>query len=125
MVQAREQQVVLVIDDEPPVRRYLRTMLELDGYAVYEAMNGPMGLGLVPVVAPTVVLLDVMMPGMDGVDVCAEMSATWPWLPIVILTARDDRALEDRCYRAGAARFVTKPLLSGQLADVLADLVTA
>jgi CheY-like chemotaxis protein len=123
MAQPTPSPVVLVIDDEPSTRLFLRTLLELDGYTVYEAMNGPIGQGLIPVVAPTVVLLDVMMPGMDGVEVCTRIAKDHPGLPVVILTARDDRDLEDRCYAAGASSFMTKPLLSGQLTDVLDTLV--
>jgi CheY-like chemotaxis protein len=122
MAQPIPSPVVLVIDDEPSTRRFLRTLLELDGYTVYEAMNGPIGQGLIPVVAPTVVLLDVMMPGMDGVEVCTRIAKDYPGLPVVILTARDDRDLEERCYAAGASSFMTKPLLSGQLTDVLDSL---
>ncbi|MHB1534908.1 MAG: response regulator transcription factor [Acidimicrobiales bacterium] len=113
---------VLVIDDEPAVRRLLRALLEMDGYTVYEAMTGPIGLGLIPIVLPEVVLLDVMMPGMDGLEACAQIVADYPDLPIVILTARDDNDLERRCLAAGAARFLTKPLLSGQLTEVVESL---
>lgn len=113
---------VLIIDDEPLVLRYLRILLEMDGYTVYEAMTGPIGLGLIPAVDPDVVVLDIMMPGMDGLETCSRISAEHPGLPVVILTARDDRELEDRCMANGASKFLTKPLRPGQLEEALASV---
>lgn len=113
---------VLVVDDERSIVKLLRATLEIDGYEVFEAMTGPIALGLVDIVEPQVVLLDVMMPGMDGIEVCTRMRRNHPDLPIVILTARDDRDVERRSYEAGASKFLTKPLLPGQLTDVLAEL---
>ncbi|HEX6394227.1 MAG TPA: response regulator [Acidimicrobiales bacterium] len=114
---------VLVIDDEPSIVRLLRVLLEADGFVVFEAMTGPMGLGLIPVVEPKAVVLDVMMPGMDGVEVCSHITEEFPDLPVVILTGRDDRELEERCMAAGAKRFMTKPVLPGQLTRVLNDVL--
>jgi two-component system response regulator MprA len=114
---------VLVIDDERSMLAFLRALLELDGYQVYEALTAPIGLRLIPAVEPTVVLLDVMMPGMDGLEACRRIRASHPDLPVVILTARDDPTLEADCLAAGAARFLTKPLLPGQLDRVLTELL--
>lgn len=114
---------VLVIDDEPSIVRLLRVLLEADGFVVFEAMTGPIGLGLIPVVEPKAVVLDVMMPGMDGVEVCSHITEEFPDLPVVILTGRDDRELEERCMAAGAKRFMTKPVLPGQLTRVLKDVL--
>ncbi len=117
-----ERGTVVVIDDEKSVVNFLRATLEMDGYHVYEALTGPLGLGVVQAVAPDVVVLDVMMPGMDGIEVCRRLKELSPALPVVILTARDDRDLEQRCYGAGADRFLTKPLLAGQLTNVVSGL---
>jgi CheY-like chemotaxis protein len=114
---------VLVIDDEPSMLRLLRMLLEADGFVVFEAMTGAIGLGLIPVAQPRAVVLDVMMPGLDGVEVCGRIAAEYPDLPVVILTGRDDRDLEERCLAAGAKRFMTKPLLPGQLTRVLNSLL--
>jgi CheY-like chemotaxis protein len=113
--------VTLVIDDEPVVRQLLRTILELEGYQVYEAMNGPIGLGLVGAIDPAVILLDVMMPGLNGVDVCRQIDHERH--AVIILTARDDKALAEECAAAGADRFMTKPVDVDQLAAVVAELV--
>jgi len=114
--------VVLIIDDEPVILRLLRVLLEDEGFTVFEAMTGPIGLGLIPAVFPQAVVLDVMMPDMDGIEVCARITADYPILPVVILTARDDPAIEDRCMAAGARHFFTKPLVSDRLADALRSL---
>jgi two-component system response regulator HydG len=65
------------------------------------------------------------MPGMDGVEVCRRIVADYPELPVVVLTARDDVEVEMTCREAGAAAFMTKPLLSGQLTDVLTSVLRA
>ena len=113
---------VLVVDDERSIVNLLRATLELDGYTVFEALTGPIALNLVEVIEPTAVLLDVMMPGMDGIEVCERLRLNHPDLPIVILTARDDREVERRSYEAGASHFMTKPLLPEQLGAVLSSL---
>ena len=112
----------LIIDDEPLILGLLRAVLEDDGFIVFEAAAGPLGLGLIPAVSPDVVVLDVMMPGMDGVEVCARIAAEYPDLPVVILTARGDRDLAERCMAAGARHFLTKPL-PNHFTDILRSLV--
>ena len=114
---------VLVIDDDSAMLQLLRALLEADGFAVYEAMTGPIGLGLIPAVSPCAVVLDVMMPGMDGIEVCTRISSEYPDLPVVILTGRDDGDLERRCLAAGAADFLRKPLRPGELTGVLSSLL--
>ncbi len=115
-------EVVVVIDDEQSVRDLVRTVLELDGYQVYVALNGPVGLGLVDAVEPAVVVLDVMMPGMDGIEVCRQLDHQAAG--VVILTARDDPALEEQCRAVGADRFLTKPVDPSVLAETVTDLAT-
>lgn len=114
---------VLVIDDEPTMLQLVRALLEADGFVVYEALTGSIGLGLIPAVTPTAVVLDVMMPGMDGVEVCRRIGADYPNLPVVILTGRPDSDLEKRCRDAGAAWFLRKPLNPGELSRVLHELL--
>jgi DNA-binding response OmpR family regulator len=116
---------VLVIDDEQAMLRLLRALLEADGFAVYEAMTGPIGLGLIPAVSPRAVVLDVIMPGMDGVEVCARITDQFPNLPVVILTGRDDPDLERRCMEAGATFYMTKPTAPGRLTAVLRAILEA
>lgn len=113
---------VVVVDDERPVLRLVRTVLEMDGHEVYEALNGPIGLGLVAAVSPEVVVLDVMMPGMDGIEVCTRITRDYPDTQVLILTGSGDPSVRDRCLRAGAARFMSKPVLPEDLSRAVAEL---
>jgi hypothetical protein len=82
---------VLVVDDDVEVRQLLRRMLEPEGYAVVEADNGRVALERLRDGTPAVVLLDLMMPEMDGFDFVAEFRrhAAWRAIPIVVITAKD------------------------------------
>jgi CheY-like chemotaxis protein len=82
---------VLVVDDDVAVRQLLRRMLEPEGYTVVEAENGRAALERLRDVSPSVVLLDLMMPEMDGFDFVAEFRRHEPWraIPIVVVTAKD------------------------------------
>ena len=113
---------VVVVDDERPVLRLVRAVLEMDGHEVYEALNGPIGLGLVAAVSPEVLVLDVTMPGMDGLEVCRRVAEEHPDVGILILTGCADPGIEDRCRRAGAAAFITKPVLPDDLSLAVSAL---
>jgi len=110
----------LVVDDEVIIRRLVRTVLEADDFAVTEAAGGTEALEAAESEHPTVVVLDVMMPDMDGVEVCRRLDRS---LKVVMLTARDDPELEKRCRDAGAVAFLTKPFSSIELLDLLEGLI--
>jgi CheY-like chemotaxis protein len=82
---------VLVVDDDAVLRQLLRRMLEPEGYTVVEAENGRVALERLREISPSVVLLDLMMPEMDGFEFAAEFRRheTWRTIPIVVITARD------------------------------------
>jgi CheY-like chemotaxis protein len=110
----------LVVDDEVVIRRLVRTVLEADDFAVMEASDGFEALNLAQAATPSVVILDVMMPELDGVEVCRRLDHDV--LKVVMLTARDDPELEQRCKDAGADAFLTKPFSSIELLDLLEEL---
>jgi CheY-like chemotaxis protein len=110
----------LVVDDEVVIRRLVRTVLEADEFAVTEAADGYRALELADEERPSVVILDVMMPELDGVEVCRRLDHDT--LKVVMLTARDDPDLEQRCKDAGADAFLTKPFSSIELLDLLQEL---
>src|SRR3954447_14274620 len=110
--------IVLVVDDDDMIRRLVRTVLEADDYDVVEARNGDIALELANQAHPAVVLLDIMMPGIDGVEVCRRLDHRA--VKVIILTARDDPSLEDACREAGADAFLTKPFSSVELLDLVA-----
>ncbi len=103
---------ILVVDDDPQARLLLTYILKRKGFEVLEAEDGPAALVRVGRDGPDLVLLDVMMPGMDGFEVCAALRADphWNLLPIVILTAKTDADAQERGLRAGANDYLTKPV---------------
>jgi DNA-binding response OmpR family regulator len=115
--------LVLVVDDDEMIRRLVRAVLEADEFEVAEARDGDMALRLATETQPSVVVLDIMMPGLDGVEVCRRLDHEQS--KVVILTARDDPRLEDECRVAGADAFLTKPFSSIQLLDLVAELMPA
>lgn len=102
---------VLIVDDDPTARETLVAMLENEGWDLQLAKDGIQALRMLEKLQPDLILLDVMMPGMDGFEVCRRIRAT-PALaevPILILTALDDRDSLLRGIEAGADDFLTKP----------------
>src|SRR6478672_8111789 len=85
---------ILVVDDEPSVRGSLRTALDLDGYDVAVAEDGRAALDAHVDFAPDAIVLDLMMPRLDGIEVCRRLRAAGDRTPILMLTARD--GLDDR-----------------------------
>jgi DNA-binding response OmpR family regulator len=114
--------LVLVVDDDEMVRRLVRTVLEADDYKVIDARDGDEALRIVESSHPKVVVLDVMMPGLDGVEVCRKLDHEV--VKVVMLTARDDPMLEQACRDAGADAFLTKPFSSTRLLDVIEEVST-
>ena len=118
---------VLVIDDEAPIRLLCRVNLEAEGMRVAEAGDGPGGLQLARTQRPDVILLDVMMPGLDGWRV-AEMLLDDPItrdIPIVFLTARADVRDRARGIDLGGLEYITKPFNPVELATLVRKVLTA
>jgi two-component system alkaline phosphatase synthesis response regulator PhoP len=99
---------VLVVDDSPDVLLLCKVHLEYEGYAVVTAEDGHEALAAIAREHPDLVILDIMMPGMDGWEVLATIRETWD-IPVVMLTARGEGLDEIRGWREGAAGYVTKP----------------
>jgi DNA-binding response OmpR family regulator len=115
--------LVLIVDDDEMIRRLVRTVLEADDFEVIEAKDGEQALTIIDDKHPAVVVLDVMMPGLNGVDVCRRLDHDN--VKVIILTARDDADLAEECMEAGADAFLTKPFSSIQLLDLVEDLLAA
>jgi DNA-binding response OmpR family regulator len=116
---------VLIIDDEAPIRLLCRVNLEAEGFEVHEAGNGIAGLELARTVQPDVVLLDVMMPGLDGWGVAEELaedSAT-ETIPIIFLTARAEFRDRARGLDIGGVDYITKPFNPVELASLVRGLL--
>jgi DNA-binding response OmpR family regulator len=116
---------VLVIDDEAPIRLLCRVNLEAEGMSVLEAPDGPSGLEQARTMAPDVILLDVMMPGLDGWRVAEELldDPTTEDIPIVFLTARAELRDRARGIDLGGVDYVTKPFNPVELAPLVRGLL--
>jgi len=109
-----QQPLVLVIDDEAPIRKFLRTGLESHGYRLVESATGKDALAQASTRAPDLVLLDLGLPDMDGLDVVKKLRE-WSATPVVVLTARGQEEDKIRALDAGADDYVTKPFSMGEL----------
>jgi DNA-binding response OmpR family regulator len=116
---------VLVIDDEAPIRLLCRVNLEAEGMEVLEAADGPSGLETARAEIPDVVLLDVMMPGLDGWRVAEELldDPGTESIPIVFLTARAELRDRARGIDLGGVDYVTKPFNPVELAPLVRELL--
>jgi DNA-binding response OmpR family regulator len=116
---------VLVIDDEAPIRLLCRVNLEAEGMEVLEASDGPTGLEKARNEEPDVILLDVMMPGLDGWQVAEELidSDRTSAIPIVFLTARAEARDRARGLDLGGIDYVTKPFNPVELAPLVRELL--
>jgi two-component system phosphate regulon response regulator PhoB len=113
---------ILVVDDDKPTRTLLREFLTLEGYVVHEAPDGTAAMMEVARRGPDLILLDVMMPGQDGLDVLALLRRTTD-VPVILLTAKDhenDRVLG---LRLGADDYVVKPFSTAELAARIATVL--
>ena len=125
-VNAAEAMKVLVIDDEAPIRLLCRVNLEAEGMAVLEAADGVRGLELARGEQPDVVLIDVMMPGLDGWRVAEAMleDERTARIPIIFLTARAEFRDRARGLDIGGVDYVTKPFNPLELATLVRELLS-
>jgi two-component system alkaline phosphatase synthesis response regulator PhoP len=100
---------ILIVEDEPNMVAGLRDNFEFEGYEVLTASDGAEGLGRALNDAPDLVILDVMMPKMSGLDVCKQLKAKRPSLPVIMLTARGQEVDKIVGLELGADDYVTKP----------------
>ena len=103
---------VLVVDDEPMARTMLRLMLVRAGFDVREAEDGKTALAEVAQVVPDLMILDIMMPGIDGFEVCTRLRSEGNTanLPIIMLSAKTDAQSVKKGLELGADRYLTKPV---------------
>lgn len=111
---------ILVVDDEPAVAEVLLDFFAEAGYTVDVALTGRDALTLIQRTPPDVVLLDIRMPDMDGVEVLRRIRAAHPTLPVIMITANDDIGLARATLKMGALDYVSKPFDYGYLAQAVA-----
>ncbi len=113
--------VVLIIDDEAEIRESLQTLLEMEGFVVETAATGEAGLQRVGEQPFDLILLDLALPGRDGMDILAEIHTQEPRLPVIMITAYSTVENAVRAMQSGAANFIKKPWDNEKLlADVRA-----
>lgn len=105
---------ILIVDDEVQIRRLLRISLEANDYNVIETENGKNGLLMAAMEQPDVILLDLGLPDMEGLQVL-ERLREWSSTPIIVLTVRDDEKIMIRALDSGADDYITKPFNTGEL----------
>jgi DNA-binding response OmpR family regulator len=108
-------QTVLVVDDEEAIAEAVRARLESEGYRVVVAADGPEALESAERERPDLVVLDLMLPGMDGLEVCKQLQRD-RWLPVLMLTARTEEADKVAGFAVGADDYLTKPFSLRELA---------
>lgn len=115
--------LVLIVDDERPIVDILKYNLEKDGYQTIEAYDGEMALEMALTKNPDIILLDVMLPKMDGFEVCRKVREKKPSTPILMLTAREEEVDKVLGLELGADDYITKPFSVRELmARVKANL---
>jgi two-component system, OmpR family, KDP operon response regulator KdpE len=100
--------LILLIDDEPQILRALKTILSANHFRVVSAVNGEQGIALAAAQSPDIIILDLSLPDMDGVEVC-EQIRSWSQVPIIVLSVRDSEKDKVAALDKGADDYLTKP----------------
>lgn len=118
---------ILIIDDDPDFDEFLTIMLGLEGFSVTSAYDGKTGIVAAKNQRPDVILLDIMMPDVDGYEVCRKLTQTMPHRPpIIFVTARTSESDRKRATESGASDYVTKPFEFAELLSrIKAQLVAS
>ncbi|MFF7242281.1 response regulator transcription factor [Embleya sp. NPDC008237] len=110
-----EKRLVLVVEDEPMIADAVAARLRAEGFGALIASDGPAALTAATTTRPDLVVLDVMLPGLDGLEVCRRLQAMHPGLPVIMLTARDDETDLLVGLAVGADDYMTKPFSMREL----------
>jgi excisionase family DNA binding protein len=124
---ARGTPLVLVVDDDDRLREFVRVNLEMDGYAVREASNAEEGLAALEEESPDLILLDVMMPGMDGWDMLRRVQERHGvgTIPVIMFSGKVEEGTAEKAAEQGAQAFLGKPFDPQQLIESTKQLIRA
>jgi len=114
---------ILIIDDAPEMLRAFRDILEAYGCEVHEAENGEEGLARFAEIKPDIVLMDILMPKLDGISATKKMLDIDPSAKIIVISAVGKSGLDDECLLAGAKKFIVKPFKIKELLNSIHSLV--
>ncbi|NJO85669.1 MAG: response regulator [Synechococcaceae cyanobacterium RM1_1_27] len=115
--------VILVVDDDPSQRLFVSHIARIEGFKVVEVASAEECLALFAKVQPDIVMLDAVMPGMDGFSCCEQLQQIDQQIPVLIVTALNDQASIDRAFAVGASDYVAKPIHWGVLKQRLQRMV--
>lgn len=113
---------ILIADDSMSVRMYMRSVLEKEGYLIAEAVNGADALSKVETSRPDLLLLDLLMPQINGFEVLEQLKAKNITLPIIVITADVQDGVKDECISLGALTVINKPVDFAKLLHGLSQI---
>ena len=113
----------LIVDDEPDVVNQVKDLFELRNYAVITATSGEKALELVKKENPNIIILDIRMPGITGMDVLKEVRKNYPKMRVIMLTGVEDDATRQMAMGLGASGYLTKPYSYSELLDMSRKLI--
>jgi len=119
---------ILIIEDQPDIRKLIHMTLEFERYEIHEAADGGLGLRMAKALLPDLMLLDIMMPGeLDGLQVCRciKSDPDLAHIKVVLLTARGQATDREAGNKVGADEYLVKPFSPLQLIDVIENLIEA
>ncbi len=118
---------ILVVDDEPNILMSLEFLMKKSGFEVFIARNGHEALNIIRKEKPGIVILDIMMPDLDGYAICSyiRQESPIPEAKVVFLSAKSKTADIEKGYGAGADRYITKPFSTRKLIEEVKELATA
>ena len=116
---------ILVVDDEPHITKLVSFTLEKRGHDVLTASDGPTGIEIATSASPDLIFMDVMMPGMTGLEALDALKAesATSEIPVVMLSARSQSYEQEEGLSRGAVRYVTKPFAPADLTGVVSDIL--
>ncbi len=119
-----EKITLLIIDDDTLAHYMMKAFLKSENYTLIFAENGQQALEKIETIVPDLVFLDVMMPGMNGFEVCQHLRANprFAYLPVIMLTALDDLNTRSSCLEKGATDVISKPLNKKKLINLVTHL---
>ena len=115
----RESFRVLVVDDDPGIRDYLEALGARRGWRIFVASGGEEALSALGAIRPDVITLDVMLPGIDGLETLRRLKEVRPDLPVIMLSGQEPRATQDRALALGASDFLRKPFAAEALENAV------
>ena len=115
---------ILIVDDSVFQRRVVSAPLRAEGFEVFEAVNGNDGLLKIHVLHPDLILLDILMPEKDGLQVLKELNDAGNTIPVVMLTSDVQDSTRAECLSLGARAFLNKPVKADELIPVITSLIT-